>query len=1176
MIVDTRQTPTRHRSALARAGARTVLSAATLLLLLALCGVAGAAAATPGWRMTVDRSPTNLPPGGTGLLVLHPRNIGTADTNGSTVTVTDTLPPGLEATQAGELIDAQEHTIGNSRWDCAGVKVVTCTNDPIGQPTLGAGPGNGLKSLHEVEQEATENANLGLPDSHSAPEIAIAVKVIGAGTNGAEPNTTRVFGGGAPYPSVLTQAITISASAPPFGVSSFNTAAFNEDGSASVQAGAHPYKLEVGLSLNNELSPDGSTEFAAGGDAKNIHVELPVGFVGDPQAVPQCSREEFDAPQIAGGAPLCPAGSQVGVVQVNTANSGAAPLPLSLPIYNLVPPPGEPAQFGFQSLGIYGTLDAALRTGGDYGLTANVDNTAQRSLVGTTVTLWGVPAASSHDRERFCLNEAKTVGRNGCASGVAPRPFLSNPTECGSALSWTASVNSWLDPEGGPSPVTALASDNLGNSIAIGGCERLDYSPTVSVAPDTTVADSPSGLHVDVHVPQTYGEPEGLAEANVRNVVVALPPGMSLSPSAANGLSACSEAQIGLNNNAQPSCPDASKVGSVEVSTPLLADPLRGSVYLAAQNENPFHSLLAVYIVAQADGALVKLAGHVEADPVTGQLTTTVENAPQLPFEDFKLDFFGGPRAPLATPATCGSFSSSGSTTPYSSTTPVSFLEAFPISSGCGGGFAPQFNAGSTSPLANASTNFTTTFSRADGEQNIDAITLNTPPGLLGMLSKVPLCPEFQAASGTCGAASQIGVARVAAGPGPDPYWLAGAIYLTGPYKGAPFGLSIVVPVVAGPFNLGDVSVRATIRVDPTDAHLTVTTDPLPQVVQGIPTRIRIVNAEINRPGFMFNPSDCGPKQVTGQAISVAGASAPVANPFSITECARLAFKPKLSASTSAASTKRGTGANLDVKIALKAGEANLRYVKVELPKQLPVSLKALNKACTEQVFDVNPAGCPAASIVGTAIAKTPILPVPLSGPVYLVSHGGAAFPDQVLVLQGDGVLIVQRATTFVSKTGILSATFANVPDAPLESIDVSFPKGPLSLLVANGNVCSSSLALRTTLEGHNGSKLTGSEKIAVIGCKKPKPSVRVVAHKLQRASQLVLTLKTNAKGALRISGTGVTTFTRKGFASGRHAVTVTLNAAGRRASSRHTTIKLKATLTVGKQKGAGSFSVKL
>ncbi|HEX5853527.1 MAG TPA: hypothetical protein VFY36_10590, partial [Solirubrobacteraceae bacterium] len=699
----------------------------------------------------------------------------------------------------------------------------------------------------------------------------------------------------------------------------------------------------------------------------------------------------------------------------------------------------------------------------------------------------------------------------------SPAAFLTLPTSCGVPFESSVEGSSWSAP-GKASEVAAPLSytlhDGSGQRLDLHGCNKLPFSPSIDVKPEGSAASTPTGLSVGVHVPQeTLLTANGLAEADVRDTTVTLPAGMQINPASADGLEACSTAAVGferfeeqtqteLFSSVPAACPDASKVGTVEIKTPLLPDPLEGFVYLAEQNANPFGSLLALYIVAEdpVSGVRVKLAGKVTPDVTTGQLTSTFERTPQVPFEDLKLKFFGGPRAPLSTPPYCGSYTTSASFTPWSGTAAATPSSDFAITSGPGGSpcanplpFSPSLMAGSSNIQAGSFTPFTTTISREDGNQNLSGVQIHMPPGLLGKLSSVQPCPEPLASEGTCGADSLIGHTVVSVGLGSNPYTVSGGrVFITGPYKGAPYGLSIAAPAKAGPFDLGTgpcdcVVVRAKIEVDPHTSALTVVSDSLPQILQGIPLQVKHVNVAIDRPGFTFNPTNCAPLAIKATLSSAEGASAPVSVPFQVANCAVLPFKPKFTALTKAKTSKK-IGAYLHVKVASGPGQANIGKVKVDLPLQLPSRLTTLQKACAAAVFDANPAGCPAASVVGTGTAVTPVLKSRLTGPAYLVSHGGAAFPDLEIVLQGEGITLILDGNTKIKK-GITSSTFKSTPDAPIDTFDLVLPQGPHSALGTNGSFCSAPLIMPTVLTGQNGVVVKQATKVTVSGCHRVKGS---------------------------------------------------------------------------------------
>ncbi len=907
-----------------------------------------------------------------------------------------------------------------------------------------------------------------------------------------------------------------------FGVETFeNTFSANQGGLPATQAGSHPDAMVTFISFAHHEDEPGSV--VLNGDAKNVDVGLPAGVLVNPAATPiKCHEAELEIGD-------CPSGSAVGVAVTVIETLGA----ISSPIFSMVSPPGVPGELGFNVTGLAVVhVVGKLRTGGDYGLSSETADIAQKlSLHSARITLWGNPASPSHDAERgICryrsqgeIDEERQKLEHGelnsprCPAAGADGPFLTLPSSCtGEPLKTGLSTFSWQEPGNVLTPAA--------ESPAVTGCEKLDFSPSISVRPEpeAVAADSPTGLTFDMQVPQNESQ-SGLAEADLKDAVVTLPAGMAVSPSSASGLGACTPAQIGLDNASPASCPDSSKIGAVKIVTPLLEAPLEGSVFLAQQGDlaaagaNPFGSLLALYVVAEGQGALVKLPGEVTLDSVTGQLTThfgedpattlstgSRQYLPQLPFNELKLSFFGGPRAALITPPTCGTYTVTSRLTPWSGGAPAEPSSSFAVSSGCAtGGFAPSFSAGTSNNQAGGFSPLSVTFSRQDGEQRLGGVRITMPPGVLGMLKSVTRCAEPQAAQGACGAESQIGQTTVAAGPGEDPYWVKGGrVYLTGPYKGAPFGLSIVVPALAGPFDLGSVVVSgAAVAVDPHTARITVSSDPLPTILQGIPLDVKTVNVTIDRAGFAFNPTNCSALSVTGTIASTGGASAAVASPFQAANCAALSFKPSFKVSTQAKTSKKN-GASLDVKVGSGAGyplghrQANISKVAVTLPKQLPARLTTIQQACPEAVFAANSAACPAGSDIGTATVVTPVLASPLMGPAYLVSHGGAAFPDLVVVLQGEGVTLDLVGSIDIKK-GVTSSTFASVPDAPISSFELSLPEGPHSGLAAvvpataKGNLCGQSLVMPTTITGQNGAQIKQSTKIALSGCPKAKKKTK-------------------------------------------------------------------------------------
>ena len=688
-----------------------------------------------------------------------------------------------------------------------------------------------------------------------------------------------------------------------------------------------------------------------------------------------------------------------------------------------------------------------------------------------------------------------------------------------------------------PGPALAVSAFALTSS-------QQSFSPSIEVTAETSATDTPTGLEMNLRVPQNE-DPNGVAAARVKEAVVTLPPGLTLSPSANDGLEACSPAQIGIGSVQEmerpPACPAASKVGYLEVSTPLFEHPLQGEIYLA-QQETVQGALVGVYLVVDdpATGTLVKLVAHLElggqqgvSGLEPGRVRVVLDNEPQLLFSDLKLVLSGGPHALFVSPQACGSASASSAITGWNGTVAMPFSNVLSTSSGCTQGFSPAFTAGTTSNQAGAYSPFTLTISREDGSQRLGLINVTTPPGLLGDIAGVTICPNsgieaaerrdqpgdgaLEQADPSCPAGSDVGTVTASVGPGPDSVSATGHEYLAGPYKGAPFDLVAVTPAISGPFDLGVVVLRQGLYVDPHTAQATVKSDPLPTVLDGVPLDVRSVAVHIDGVGgdnhFIFNPTNCAPLAVTGSLVSTSGTNAAISSPFQAANCASLKFKPGFVVSTEGRASK-AAGASLDAMVtypnAPEGTYANIKSVKVDLPKQLPARLTTLQKACLAATFEANPATCPTASVVGSAKAITPILTSPLAGPVYLVSYGNEAFPNVEIVLQGEGITMTLVGNTNVKK-GITSNTFKTIPDAPISSFELKLPAGPYSVLAANGSgnsrwdLCGQTLAMPTAITAQNGAVLKQSTKITATGC--PRPKKAKTAAQL-RAQKLAAALK--------------------------------------------------------------------
>ncbi len=1119
-----------HASPLSRSGRRRTLSIVVLGLAVMAFSGSSASAETlfPWFHLTSVSRPGHLT-GRSGEIAVTAVNVGDASVNAGAVPVvlSDVLPEHLRVRSIEEGTKNSGNTqLAAPKCEVSQARKVVCTFS-----------GGTLPPFHQIEML-----------------IGVSVE---AGASTGESNEASISGGGAPS-AEIKHPITVSNAPTPFGVEDYEPDFEEVGGAPDTQAGSHPFQYTTTLDLSAGLAFDPEAGREVGVPAalvKDLVFKLPPGFVGDPTAYPRCSLGRFlDFPH--GGANLCPADTIIGASAVTySEDSLGGKLGLQTraqPIFNLEPGPGEPAKFGFAPASIPIYLDTSVRTGEDYGVTVHVDNIPQIvGFLSNTVTFWGVPGDARHNDARGlgCFDES-VASENPCQPDAPaesnPPAFLTMPTSCsGVPLEGGVEADAGLRPG-----VMVAPNPNPSEPMpTMDGCDLLPFYSEIKVTPDVQEASKPSGLTADVHVPQEEAlSAEGLAPPQLQNITVTLPEGVDLNPSAADGLAACpllsgrepeKEAReskgelagINLETPEPANCPNASKIANVEINTPLLPNPLKGFVYLASpQNfrsappENPFEALVAQYLVAEdpISGTLIKLPGKISLS-ATGQITATFMNNPQLPFEDAKLKFFGGERAPLATPSLCGSYTTNAIFEPWTNTaTDHEALHAtsvFDIIAGPNGGpcpgatlpFDPSLSSETTNINAGSFTPLSTTLSREDGQQSIQSVTLHYPPGISGLLSGVKLCGEAEANAGTCGPESEIGETIVSVGLGGDPFTVTGGkVYITGPYQGAPFGLSIVNPAKAGPFDLQEgrpVVVRAKLEVDPTTAALTITTDPpgsphaIPTIIEGFPLQIKHVNVTITRKDFTFNPTNCDPMKITGAIDSAEGASSPVEVPFQVTNCAVLKFTPKFSVSTSG-KTSKADGASLTATVIEPSephgSQANIAKVKVELPKQLPSRLTTLQKACTAAQFEANPSGCPGQSVIGHARVITPLVPVPLEGPVYFVSHGGEAFPSLEIVLQGYGVRIDLVGTTFISKAGITSTTFKTVPDQPFNSFEITLPEGPYSALAANGDLCTQKLVMPTEFIGQNGAAVDQRTPIGVTGCAKTKALTR--AQKLAKA----------------------------------------------------------------------------
>jgi hypothetical protein len=936
-----------------------------------------------------------------------------------------------------------------------------------------------------------------------------------------------------------------------FGVSVFDGGTFGPppagttnpivSGPAYTQAGGHPYEAWTAFQMNRSTDAGGFLK-VDGGSFRNVRVDLPPGLVGNPTAVPQCPKTRripFDVADINRHGPeaFCPPESVVGFALLTLPASPAGSVQTTPSVvFNMEPSPGAAASFGFQYAGSQAFLDATLRADGEYAVSIRVRDAVNAvPVLGVRVALWGVPADPRHDVQRCILLFPIRVdtkpprcdglggGQPGTPRGPNPFPaslprkaFLTLPTACtppGVGLETRMHLESWdpasppadasfvshLPPGYGLDPATWDPS-TWGPPQGPTGCDRLPFEPSFSAQPDSSLPDSPTGLKVNLEFPQEgLDDPEGLATAHLRTARVTLPEGMTINPSGANGLAACTNEQVGFNSVTPVHCPEASKIATVTATTPVLEETLSGAVYVGSQLSDDPESgdmFRIILVLENAErGIFVKLLGNVRANAQTGRLETTFAGNPQLPVSTLSLQFKDGPRAPLAMPPDCGTRTVDASFSSWAGHV-VRRTDSFNIACTPDMGlFAPSFQAGTMNPTGGAFSPFAVRINRADRQQYISGLTIEMPPGLIGKLKDIPLCPDAQANAGACGIESRIGTATVGAGPGANPFFIDGSVSLTGPYKGAPFGLSTAVRVIAGPFDLGMVVVRQAIHVDPVDAHITVVSDPLPVIVKGVPVRLRSINVDINRPGFTINPTSCGPKQIRATMVSTSGAIHQATQHFQVGDCQALPLRPRLRMRLTGRKQLRDKGhPGVRAVLTQGPGQANLKKVAVKLPLSLALDPNRAQSDALCEFADGLRVNCPRSSIIGRARAFTPVLNRPLTGPVYFVKNVRVhprtgnlirTLPTLLIPLKGE-VDIHLRAQSDTQR-GKLVNTFSAVPDAPVSRFELVLRGGRRGILIVNDNPCRRSRIADVQMDGQNGKRADRAVKIRMPCGKKRK-----------------------------------------------------------------------------------------
>lgn len=952
------------------------------------------------------------------------------------------------------------------------------------------------------------------------------------GASGILTSSFEVSGGEADNSAQTVDPVQVSAELPEFGLEAFDaTATADKAGSPETKAGAHPYEQQTFFDHNSfPVAPEsliGHFNPVAGN--RDILVDLPPGFLGNPSVLEQCTTAQLAHGTFIVQKPLCPEESQVGTLTLKVANSTFGfPDQGATPLYNMVPPPGTVARFGVNFIGTIVTLDARLVPDAEGRYVVSVGGHKLSNAIGVKgsgVNFWGVPADPSHERMRHCAGSENPPENGFCPSKAEQLPFLRMPTSCDPAgQPWSIQTDSWVTagaqtPAGNPilsdpawktrsalshqSPGYPSDPSDWGAPIVLEDCQDVPFKPTVSITPTTNQADSPSGLHFELTMPQEgLEDKDAISESDLRRATVTLPEGMKVNPSAAGGQASCSAAQIGLSspvgqapivfNDGPQHCPDAAKLGTAEIETPVLDHALKGNIFLAAQGDNPFHSLLALYITVEdpQTGITLKLAGKISADPTTGQLRTTFDNNPQLPFSSLAVDLFGGSRAALRTPARCGTYQTAAELAPWSGNAPEQVNVPFTISSGphgsaCPtGAFDPKLSAGMVNPLAGTHSPFILRLTREDGTQEIGGLSLVLPPGLLASLGGIPYCPDAalasiptaegtaaaQMASPACPAASALGTVTVGAGAGPNPFYTqTGKAYWAGPYKGAPISLAVVVPALAGPFDLGNVVVRTRFEVEPETARITAITDPLPSSLYGIGLDVRDVRVDLDRPNYTLNPTNCDPMSFESDISSTTGTVVHRSEHFQVGGCERLAFKPKLSLKLKGG-TKRADHPALRAVLRMPEGGANIAKAQVTLPHSAFIDQSHFKTICTRAQYAAGAGGgseCPKGSIYGKARVYSPILGYYLRGPVFLRSAPTRELPDLVVSLGGQ--IHIDVVGHIDSHNKGIRTTFESVPDAPVSKFILEMQGGKKGLIQNSTNLCKGTHKATANFDGQNG-----------------------------------------------------------------------------------------------------------
>jgi hypothetical protein len=909
-----------------------------------------------------------------------------------------------------------------------------------------------------------------------------------------------------------------------FGLSEMGVAFTDENGSAETRAGSHPFAVTTSFRVNTTFRSSKGVHVVDGA-IRNLDIHMPAGFAGNPRAMPSCPTIEFLQSDAFGNS-SCADSTAIGVLTAVVSSGTGIPGAETVSIHNMDPSPGSAAKLGFWVGGVPTTVDVGVNPAYPHNVVASLVNAAQIvEVLSSEATLWGVPADPRHDPERGdCAYENFQTQFPGaeCDTNVPEEPFLTLPRSCEGPLSTTFRALSWWS--GDPvHPGPPAQFEGTAQSPGMGECAGLRFSPSLGVQPTTDRAASASGLEANLAVrDEGLRSPTGRAHSDLKKAVVTLPEGMTINPSQAEGLATCSEAQLARETADSPfgaGCPAASKIGTVEVETPLLQNEiLHGSLFVAEPYANRFGSLLAIYQVIKSPelGIVVKLAGEVEPDPRTGQIVTTfggdgTDPLPQLPFSEFRLRFREGGRSPLITPNGCGTFVTKAALTPWANPTqPYETTSAFQVSRGVGGGacpsgpppFEPGFAAGTINNAAGTHSPMAMRLTRRDGDQDLTKFSSVLPEGLLPKLVGVRKCPQdwidaaksrtgkAELATPSCPDAAKIGQVAAGAGVGDQLTYVKGSIYLAGPYKGAPISAAVITPAVAGPFDVGNVVVQVGLNLNSVTGEGLIdgsASDPIPHILAGIPLRLRDIQIDVDRPSFLLNPTSCRRMSVNasiwggGTDVFSVADDWPVSRTerFQAANCAALGFKPRLSMALKGG-TRRGSHPALRSVYRPRRGDANLDGLVLRLPRSAFLDQAHIRTICTRVQFAAN--ACPKGSIYGRVTAHTPLLESPLRGPAYLRSSNND-LPDLVFDLHG--LVDIEVSARIDSIKGGIRATFPNTPDAPLTKVVVSMQGGKKGLIVNSRGLCSGKARAKGRLLGQNGKRRSVRPVVRPVGCRR-------------------------------------------------------------------------------------------